>query len=302
MTTRNHMLPSLRALLSVCLLCMTVSTARADEVAGTVRDESGNPIEGADFNVYDAETGVKLAPSDNTDAAGKYRLIVDPGKRYDFLCQPGINSGFAPRIVRAVLVTGPVTLDYVLPPSAQARGRVTDTRNPDTGTNGVFPCDLDFDRVDDGSRQPALGDLTSPFGTFVSYLEGGAYNVTATPADTALAPGRVFGWTLPTTDILPMPLLPAAFVAGTIRDSNGQPVAGATLKFDDTVAGRRLPSTRATSNAAGFIRMGVTPGVYRVTVEPASGTPYAATRVADVDLTASRFMDFTVAVGAIVSG
>lgn len=289
--------------IAVCaLFCMTLlvaGRASADTVRGTVVDQSGNPIVNADFNVYDAQTGDKLAPSDNTDAAGKYSLLVDPG-RYDILCQPDINSGYAPRIVRGVLVNGTVTLDFTLPPASQVRVRVRKASD----LTGVFPCDLDFDRTDDGTRQPALGDLTGLLGTAISVVEAGSYTVTATPADTALAPLRVFGHlaTVPSDPTILDFLLPAArFIAGTIRDSNGQPVQGVSLKFDDA-NGKRQPSTRGTSNASGFFRIGIAPGTYRVTVEPPAGSNLAAIRVADVNLTNHLARDFTLQIGVAVSG
>jgi len=289
------------AWLPAVLLCLLAAPAAADLVKGTVRDEQGNPIFNADFNVYDAATGEKLAPSDNTDALGKYNLIVNPGV-YDLLCQvKDVNQGFAPKIVRDVSVSGTLVLDYVLAPSIQVLGIVTDSRNPDPTTNGVVAADLDFDRVDDGSRQPALGDITGFAGRFRTFLEAGAYNVTVNPDPlTGLAPARMFNVTLPTPDILLFPLVPAVTISGFIRDDTGAPVAGATLKFDD--ANGREPSTKNASAADGSYQVGVAPGVYRVTVEPKVGTNYAAIRVPDVDLTASLNRDFTVAVGVAVTG
>lgn len=289
------------------LVCVTlvVSVARADIVRGTVLDEQGQPIFNADFNVYDAATGNKLTPSDKSDATGKYRLIVDPG-RYDLLVRPPLNSPYAPRIKHAVLVNGTLDLDWVLPPAAKVRGLVYDPTNTDILTRGMSPCDLDFDRTDDGSRQPALGDVTSLFGTFQAFIEGGSYTVTANP-DTALgfAPTRLFDFVCPTAnpdvDVLLMPVQRAVYLNGFIRDSNGAPVAGAVLKFDDA-SGRRRPSFKAVSGADGSIRDGVEPGIYRITVEPRAGTPYAAIRVSGVDLTQTATVDFTLAIGVTVSG
>ena len=287
------------------LLSLSARASHADVVRGTVLDEQGNPVFNADFNVYDAVTGNKLTPSDKTDALGKYRLVVDPG-RYDLLVRPPLNGVYAPRIKHAVVVSGTLDLDWVLPPAAKVRGLVYDPTNTDILTRGMYPCDLDFDRTDNGSRQPALGDVTSTFGTFVAYVEGGSYTVTANP-DTTLgfAPTRLFDFVCPTaspdTDVLLMPVQRAVYLNGFIRDSNGAPVAGAALKFDDA-NGRRQPSFKTVSGPDGSIREGIAPGVYRVTVEPKAGTPYAAIRVPGVDLTQTSTVDFTVSVGAIVTG
>lgn len=273
--------------------------ARADIIKGIVTDPNGNPLFNVDMNVYDATTGAKLPPSDNTDALGRYSLIVEPG-RYDILCAPKIGTGFAPRIQRAVTVSGELVLDFTSPVAAEVRGRVTRAADG----SAVYPCDLDFDRTDDGSRQPALGDLTGLLGTFIAYVEGASYTVTATPADTTLAPGRVFDFIAPPPvgTILTLPLQQASYLAGTIRDSNGQPVSGASLKFDDEISLRRIPATKGTSDANGFFRVGVAPGTYRVTVEPRVGSSLAAVRVPGVDMSTHRAQDFTLEVGVVVTG
>lgn len=298
--------------LAAILLCLLLSplVARAQEVRGTVTDAQGQPIFNADFNVYDAKTGVKLAPSDKTDALGKYRLIMPGADRYDLLCRPVLNPPtgpqYAPQLKRAVLVNGTLTLDWVLPLAAKVRGRVYNPLDPEPTTNGMFPCDLDFDRTDDGSRQPAFGDVTNLFGNFQAFLEAGSYTVTAFP-DTTLgfAPTRLFDFVIPTanpdTDVLLLPVQSAVFLNGFLRDDVGAPVAGAVLKFDDANA-KRWPSYKHATAADGSFHIGIAPGIYRVTVEPKVGTPYAAIRVPGVDLTQTLTRDFTVARGVVVTG
>jgi hypothetical protein len=289
-------------MLAVLAMLAMPRAARADLVTGVVRDQNGQPIFNADFNVYDAPTGAKLLASDKTDVNGAYRLIVDPGV-YDLLCQvKDVNRGFASQVKRAVTVSGTVTSDFVLPPSVRVLGRVFFKAHPtDTDSVPVYPCNLDFDRTDDGERQPSLGNLTSPFGTFIDYIEAGNYTVTANPADTSIAPARVLGWPAPAPTILDLTCGPAAHLASVIRDTDGRPVEGGIFRFDDS-SGVRHPSTKAISDVNGFIRDGIEPGVYRITVEPRLGGNLAAIRVKGVDVTADRQQDFTLAVGAVVSG
>ncbi len=300
-----------RRLLGALALACTVlfsltAPARAELLRGIVTDSLGTPIFNADFNVYDAFTGDKLVPSDKTDATGKYRLVIDAPDRYDILCRPAFVTPmlYAPRIRRGVSVSGTVDLDWVLPTAAQLLGRVSDSRNPDplAGLNAV---NIDFDRTDDGSRQPSLGNLTGLTGRFRVFIEGASYTVTVNPDTvTGLAPARVFGYVAPRPDpneVLEFPLVPAVYLNGFIRDANGAPVAGAVLKFDDGT-GVRVPSYKHTSGADGSVRVGVAPGTYRVTVEPNLGTPYAAIRVPGVDMTQTSTHDFTVALGATVTG
>jgi protocatechuate 3,4-dioxygenase beta subunit len=285
-------------LLGLCVAWLApAGRAGADVVRGFVRDVQGQPIFNADFNVYDANTAFKYPASDKSDATGAYKLVLDPG-RYDLLCQvKDPNRGYAPEIERSVLVSGTIKLDYVLPPSVQVRGRVFRAGDG----SPVDSCNLDFDRTDDGARQPSIGNITSPFGTFIDYIEAGSYTITANPPDTALAPTRVYRWVVPTSEILLLPVVPAAFISGTIRDADGAPVAGAILRFDDTT-GVRHPGTKSPSDSSGFFRVGVEPGVYRVTVELRARANLAAIHVPGVDLTTSRSMDFTLPRGVAVSG
>jgi hypothetical protein len=286
--------------LALALLAVAAPSS-ADELRGTVRDPSGAPVVGADFDVFDPVTGVKLLASDHTDATGRYSLQLDLGV-YDVLCEPDTASGHAAKMVRGVAVSGTVTLDLTLAPSVAVRGRVFDSRNPDPGTNGVAAVDLDFDRSADGVRAAALGDATVSQGAFSAFVEPGNYTITATPNPaTGLAPARVFGWAVPSSEYLQLPVFPPAILSGHLRDSAGAAVEGAVLKFDDAL-GRRIPSLRNKSAGDGSYSAGVTPGVYRVTIEAASGSHCTALRVPDVDLTSSRAQDFALALGVAVSG
>lgn len=274
--------------------------ARADIVKGFVRDSQGKAVFNADFNVYDADTGTKLLASDKTDATGAYRLLVNPG-RYDLLCRPVIGTGLAPRIVHDVPIDGTLLLDFVLPAGAQVLGLVTDASNPDPNTNAVHPCKINFDRSDDGSRQPSQGNTTSLFGTFRAFIEAGSYSVTAVPDDSTLAPARIYDWIAPTDEVLQLPLQRAAHMAGTVRNAQGEPVAGVVFKFD-IPNGRRQPAGENGTDANGFYRVSILPGVYRVTVEPPLASPYAALRIPDVDVTSSLQRSFTLRAGAAISG
>src|SRR5262249_43050499 len=124
---------------------------------------------------------------------------------------------------------------------------------------------------------------------------------TAIPEDTTLAPMRIFNQVVPSDTILAFPLAPAAHVAGTVRNAQGDPIAGAVFKFD-LPAGGRQPATENATDASGFYRLSVLPGIYRVTVEPPVGSPYAAVRIPDVDVTNNLQRSFTLPTGAVVAG
>jgi len=289
-----------RARLLGLALLLTAVPAHADITKGTVRDGQGNPVFFADFNVYDAGTGTKQLASDKTDRYGFSRPLV-PAGRYNLLCRPVVGQGLAAKIVNDVPVDGTLSLDFTLPPGAEVLGVVTNASNPDPNSNGVYPCKIHFDRTDDGSRQPSQGNTTSFFGTFRATVEVGNYAVTAIPDDSLLAPMRIFNQAIPSDTVLQFPLQPAAHVAGTVRNEQGDPVEGAVFKFDIPNGGRQ-PATENATDASGFYRLSVLPGTYRITVEPPVGSPYAAVRIPDVNIPDNLQESFTLPTGAAVSG
>lgn len=277
-----------------CGFWLGVGSGHAQELKGHVRDGAGQPIVNADFNVYDA-AGVKLPYSDNTDATGKYSLLLDPG-RFDVLCQPPLTAGLAPRLVRGLAIFEDAELDWVLPPAVRVLGRVRDSAGVP-----VDSVDLDFDRADDGSRQPALGDRSTRFGTFAALIEAGTYHITCTPPEgSLLAPVRLRDRTVSATDTLAVTLPSARFFSGVVRGGL-TPLAAARFVFESS-DGLRAPVTGARSAANGMFRCGVAPGNYDVSVEPPAGTRWAALRVRSIDLTGDATHDFVLEQGQVLSG
>lgn len=282
------------ALVTAALLAAT--PIRADELTGTVTDAGGAPVGNADFDVFDLD-GNKLPASDNTDATGRYQLVLAPG-RYDVLVQPLIGSGVAPKMIRSVSVAGTTTLDWVLPPAFRQLGRVrAATGRPVLGTR------IEFDVLPGGERVPSLGNTSSAFGTFAAHVAHGTYTVTATPPEsTGLAPARLTPWTMPGADTLTFVLPDAAILSGRVRDGAGAAVGGVRLSFDREGDDVRVPAAENRTAADGTYRTRVAPGRYQVLVVPPTGGRLAAKRVSGVDLTSSTALDVTLDAGLQVGG
>lgn len=268
----------------------------AAELVGTVTDSLGTPIANADFDVFDLE-GNKLTASDNTDALGQYQLVLDPG-RYDVLVEPALGSGFAPRMTRGVEVSGVTRLDWRLGPAFRQLGRVRAASG-----RPVVAARIEFDRLSDGERVPALGDVSSPFGTFVAYVEHGRFSVTSTPPEsTGLAPARIAPWEMPGPDTLDFVHDLASRFSGRVLDAAGAPVANVRLAFNRSTDGVRVPAAENRSGADGAFRTRVLPGLYDVVLEPPRGMRLCAKRLLDVDLAADASRDVTLEAGFVFGG
>ncbi len=250
----------------------------------------------ADFDIF-APDGTLLPQDDNSDADGTYEISL-PAGRYTVVCEPPVASGLAPQSRQDLLVSGESEVDWVLPPSVRVLGRVLGP-----GGSPVAATDLDFDRASDGVRQPALGDVTNPFGSFAAYLEAGTYRVSAMPpVGTDLAPAVLPGVPVPTADTLRFDLVPAVHLTGTARDPTGAGVENVRLTFEEIASGNRVPAWGNRTLADGTYRAGIAPGIYRVDVGPPRGSGLVAQRVEPVDLTSDRSLEIDLRSGFRVAG
>ena len=282
----------------LCVAAVLLATAaRADTLEGVVRDSSGNPIGGADFDVFTLD-GVKTPLDAKSHLGGHYRILFDRGGRYDIGCKPAIGSGLASLVKHGVLVSGVTVLDWTLPPSVRVIGHVRDfTGAPVSG------ADLNFDRLDDGTRQLARGDSTGPFGTFAAYIQAGDYRLTVNPrVGVDLAPARLQQLILPTADTLSFTLQPAVHLSGSVRDPVGSPVSGAKVSFERPVTGERVASWGHYTLPDGTYRAGLAGGSYLVLFHPAAGSRLAPQRLGPVELTTDQSLDVTLQAAALLSG
>src|SRR5438876_11975721 len=97
------------ALLVAAVLLATA--ARADTLEGVVRDSSGAPVGGADFDVFLLD-GTKTPLDAKSHLGGHYRILFDRGGRYDIGCKPAIGSGLASVAKHGVLIQGVTVLDW----------------------------------------------------------------------------------------------------------------------------------------------------------------------------------------------
>ncbi|MFM8558889.1 MAG: carboxypeptidase-like regulatory domain-containing protein, partial [bacterium] len=110
--------------LTVLALAACAFPARADEIKGTVLDLNGDPVVDASMDAYDVITGQKVF-SDNTDALGRYSLLVPGGgDLYDVRCMPSqsVLPRLSPQMKRGIRVAVLATVDFSLPVAAEVLG------------------------------------------------------------------------------------------------------------------------------------------------------------------------------------
>lgn len=82
------------------------------QVNGIVLDSLGRPLVGADWDVTDLGTGLGVpTPGDNTDADGRFALVLPPGL-YRLTLTPPPGSGLPVREITDVRVTRDTTVDW----------------------------------------------------------------------------------------------------------------------------------------------------------------------------------------------
>lgn len=286
-----------RASLALLLLSIVLAApARSDVLSGVLRDPNGNPVGNADFDVFDLD-GNKLPDEANSDSDGTYDLNLARGV-WDIVCQPVLGGGLAPAARRGIRIEGDRVLDWTLPPAIRVLGRI---RGP--GGRPIAGVKLDFDRLDDGARQPVLGNVTNAFGNCAVSIEAGSYRVTATPPDsTDLAPVRTSERTLGGLDTLDFALEFAVHLDARVADVAGAPVPAARIVFERSSDGARMPAWGNLTDAEGRCRAGVAAGEYRVVAEPPPGTRLVARRVIAVSLGEDASLDLALETGFVVTG
>lgn len=95
----------------------TISFISGSYLSGTVTDAgTGAPITNVDIDVIDPVSGTQFfLGSDNTDAAGFYKVVV-PGGTWDVDFEANLPVDYAAKIVAGVVVAGDTTLNTTLAP------------------------------------------------------------------------------------------------------------------------------------------------------------------------------------------
>jgi hypothetical protein len=307
--------------LLVAWLVLTASAFAQVSLSGTVKDNSANPISGAEVQVIDPATQ-QLVAAAMTDPTGQYSMLIAPGT-YDVRVDPPVGSNFRAATAPGRVITGNTVLNFVLVPSdvAMLTGQVLDALG-----NGVPNVNVSLTPV--GSGNP-IQHATDQAGHYTFQVSPGDYNLSFNGYNWGYAipnTPAIFGLSAQTpialneSRILDVPL-PLKRVSVHVQDLLGSAVQNVGLTTnssyypDQEIGGVIFGMSSyypyswppAYTDVNGNVDLWLFPsnaswGNYVVTAAPPEGNPYAITSVHDVEVTTDRSLIIVLAEAVSFSG
>ncbi len=215
----------------------TVRLPRGFALTGRVLDTSGQPVAGADIDVDTAAAGIRVfTPHDNTDATGRFRVLV-PAGNYTVSVEPPVSSGLVGARSAALSVSAATAVPlFSLPAGSLVQGTIT-------GPSGGPEANVDIDVFDPatGVELVTSGDSTDFFGRYAMVLPNGTWDVGVQTAKARLTRSAVLPAVAvagPRTLDVSLGRVPVGVFLGT----NGKPTVGSGNPVPITLA---LASTSA---------------------------------------------------------
>ena len=266
-------------------------------VTGTVRDASGNPVAGADFDFDSSASKVRIpTPSDNTANDGTY-LITVPRGTYDITVEPVVTDRLVAKRVFAVPINRDTTINWTLQSGWSLSGTVA-------GPGGaVNNCDLDVvDSVTLG-KLVTPGDKTNSSGFYEVIVPTGIYDLDyAPPVSTRLAAVIRKNVHIVGDVVVNVSVPPGVLLDGTVRSSSNAVVADADIDVFDAVTKATVPVGGDKTNFNGYYGMVLVPDAYDFEFEPPKARRLQAKKITNVSVIADQTMPVLLDTGLSISG
>jgi len=262
------------------------------ELSGTITDNLGLPLLGADIDVRNPNTGVEiLLSSDLTDLMGEFSVLVPTGNRELEIEPPNGSSLVSHLLLVDLQIPGPFSIGVVsLPLGVTVFGSVQDTLG-----SPVSSVDLDFLISSSGLEIPTADDNADVAGNFSVTVVPDTYDIQFKPPfPTGFAPTvlELISVTSPTnlgSVVLPL----GVALTGTVTDS-GSPVEGARVTL--ATGGVEAFVFGNESGANGDFALRQVPGVYDVTVTPPLGGAGTPVTLFSIDLSTDQVLNVDISV------
>ncbi len=205
------------------------------------------------------DRSIEGASTRTTDSEGRFDVPTVPGSRTRLVAR---SNGEVGELLDVPADGEPVVVRLARPGSCKVIGRVL--RSGDTSSQmGVLVA-----LSPDGARAMDCGFLFED-GAFYADLPPGPWRLSASVGDlVAWPPVDVQAVDGATLRGVSLPLVPGATIEGAVRDAEGKPVVGASVRVErDVRSPARFPSGPAavrTSDDGRFRHTGLLPGRWRV--------------------------------------
>ncbi|NNE43889.1 MAG: T9SS type A sorting domain-containing protein [Gemmatimonadetes bacterium] len=289
-------------LTALVLFIAAGSAAAQVTIQGTVTDPAGNPVAGADLDLFDAQNGTKLdlgGQDDNTDASGFYSLTVSPDI-YHVRAEPPLNrDDLAPVQHRDLTAATDLTVDFTLPRGSRVSGRVT-------GADGQPVAGTDLDLVDPltGIKAATVRDDTDADGRFAFTVIPGTWHVAfGPPRGSGAGPLRIDAVDLGTDRVLDIALPRGHLLHGTVKSSGGNAIFRADLDARDRTTRRPVPTTDDATDFNGVLDVLLPEGHLDLFVVPPRTAPFAPYAAYGINVTGDLDLgDVVLPDGHVLSG
>ena len=244
----------------------TVTLRNGFVVTGLVVDATTKaPIVDADLDADDANTGERIpTPDDNTDATGRFRLVLPAGLYHLGFQPPASSSNVAARrfnvAVTATTNTGTQEL---------ARGLVV-TGSVASASGPVEGADIDLRTIPGEQSIYLANDHSDRTGAFRVVVPAGRYHLTIEPPVRALLAGaRSASLNITQNTTVPKITLAQGYaVSGTVRDAGGRFETDCDLDALDPKTGNELIVVGDKTDASGNYSLILPKGTWDVVFRP----------------------------------
>ncbi|MEZ5973829.1 MAG: hypothetical protein R3E96_02985 [Planctomycetota bacterium] len=272
----------MKSLLPLLPAALLMSTARADFLVGILHDPVGNPVLGANLDVFDHVTGIEIdLTGDGTAVDGSFAVQV-PAGLYDVIINAPVppSSQLVSRRIDSVQVTtladmGVVTLSQGV--------HLSGTFFKPGGVPAAFQ-DLEITNEDTGQAVVMTTPGTDALGSFLTSVPTGHLSLRIRPDRLApLAAAKEYDLFIGSNYSMGAVTLPVGHqVTLTVQTPAGAPVFNADLDAINLATGEKALTPGDNTNALGIADFIVPAGTYNFEICPPLATRLVAKVVPSV--------------------
>lgn len=266
-------------------------------LSGIVRNQALAPVFDADLDIIVPSTGAAIVtPSDNTDAAGFYQLLI-PGGTFDIQVEPLSATKLVPKESLSVAINADKTINFVLQNGFLVSGNVSAS-----GGGGLAAVDINANYASSGARLFTPFDNTDGAGNYSMVFPAGSYTIAYRPPVASSKAPVVISPVSISKDTVINVVAPSGVVLTATISGPGGPAAGVDIDAFKLPAGTDTYLFDDITNASGVLSVVVTPGSYRLTVNPSFASKLVGKQYPNQALNSNTNLPISLQAGFVLSG